>query len=201
MPLPPSKSWCRWVECRVDKCQLVTVGHHQYSVPEKFVGSKVRVALTYSKVEIEKDGEKITIHKRKYGKEDSLALDHYLDQLQRKPGAFSYAKASKQATFDPNLTKMRDRLSDKYGKSKANRQFVDLLLLQRRWSQKEVIKGVQKALDLGAIDVSAVENILCQQKLSGGAEREELQKLMPIYPVKWDFNLSSYREPCQEVAL
>lgn len=201
IPLPPSKSWCRWVECRVDKCQLVTVGHHQYSVPEKFVGSKLRVALTYSKVEIEKDGEKISIHKRKYGKEDSLALDHYLDQLQRKPGAFSYAKASKQATFDPNLTKMRDRLSDKYGKNKANRQFVDLLLLQRRWSQKEVINGVQKALDLGAIDVSAVENILCQQNLSSGTKREELQKLMPIQPTQWDFNLSSYKELCQEVAL
>jgi len=96
---------------------------------------------------------------------------------------------------------MRDRLSDKYGKNKANRQFVDLLLLQRRWSQKEVIKSVQKALDLGAIDVSAVENILCQQNLSSGTEREELQKLMPIQPAQWDFNLSSYKELCQEVAL
>ena len=86
----------------------------------KFVGSKVRVALTYSKVEFGKDGEKIAIHKRRYGQEDSLSLDHYLDQLQRKPGAFSYAKASKQATFDPNLTKIRDRLSDKYGNTKAN---------------------------------------------------------------------------------
>jgi hypothetical protein len=124
-----------------------------------------------------------------------------LDQLQRKPGAFSYAKASKQATFDPNLSKMRDRLSDKYGKNKANRQFVDLLLLQRRWSQKEVIKGVRKALDLGAIDVSAVENILRQQNLSSGTEREELQKLMPIQPTQWDFNLSSYKELCQELAL
>jgi hypothetical protein len=96
---------------------------------------------------------------------------------------------------------MRDRLSDKYGKSKANRQFVDLLLLQRRWSQKEVIRGVQKALDLGAIDVSAVENILCQQNLSSGTQREEIQKLMPIQPTQWDFNLSSYKELCQEVAL
>ena len=66
---------------------------------------------------------------------------------------------------------------------------------------EKALLDYQKALDLGAIDVSAVENILCQQNLSSGTQREEIQKLMPIQPTQWDFNLSSYKELCQEVAL
>jgi transposase len=200
-PIPPKKSWCRWLECRVDKCQLVTVDKHQYSVPEKFVGSKVRVALTCDKVEIAKEGEIIAVHDRQYEQEDSLKLDHYLDQLQRKPGAFSYAKVSNQVHFDPKMIEMKNRLTDKYGNRKANKQFVNLLLLERKWHRKEVIEGVKKALDLGAIDVSAVENIIRQKELSFSKRATNFECLLPIASVKWDFNLSAYRELCQEAPL
>ena len=103
MPLPTQKIWRRYIDAKVDKCQLVTVDHHQYSVPERFVGSKVRVGLTPFKIEIFKEGEVIAVHERRYGKGDSLSLDHYLDQLSRKPRAFSYAKAYKEREFDPKL--------------------------------------------------------------------------------------------------
>lgn len=70
MPLPPQKTWRRYMECRVDKCQLVTVDHHQYSVPERFVGSRVRIDLTPFKIEMLKDNEVIAVHERRYGKGD-----------------------------------------------------------------------------------------------------------------------------------
>jgi len=176
------------------------VDNHQYSVPEKFLGCTIRVALTWKTVELIKDGETIAIHTRLYGSEDGLILDHYLDQLRKKPGAFPYAKATQKAQFDSQLLKMRSRLSDKYGESKANRQFVNLLLLQRRWSENDVVQGVKEALELGAIDVSAVETILRQKELSPSKPQEEMRYLMPISSMKWDFNLSSYRELCTEVA-
>lgn len=200
MSLPTQKTWRRYIAAKVDKCQLVTVDHHQYSVPERFVRSKVRIGLTPFQTEIFKDGEGIAVHERRYGKGDSLSLDHYLDQLSRKPRAFSYAKACKERKFDSKLLEMRDRLSSKYGSSTANKQFIDLLLLQRRWNQKEVAEGVQKALDLGAIDVSAVETILRQKSLSPNWERQDLQSLMPLSSKSWSFDLSAYRELCQEVA-
>jgi hypothetical protein len=127
-------------------------------------------------------------------------LDDYLDQLRRKPGAFSYTKALKNNEFDPELLKMKSCLEDKYGGSKANRQFVDLLLLQRRWSKKDLIQGVKRALDLGAIDVSAVEAILRQRGLSQPKLQEEMEQLIPIGSMKWNFNLSSYKELCREIA-
>ena len=114
LPCPVKKSWCRWVDCRVDKCQLVTVDHHQYSVPEKFVGCRVRAALTWDKVELIKNGETIATHTRFYGLEDGLVLNDYLDQLRRKPGAFSYTKALKNNEFDPELLKMKSCLEDKF---------------------------------------------------------------------------------------
>lgn len=200
LPSGVKKSWCRWSQCRVDKCQLVTVEHHQYSVPERFVGCTVRAAITWKKIEVIKEGELIAVHERLYGSEDGLILDHYLDQLKRKPGALPYTKASKRAQFDPAFLEMRNRLSDKYGSSKANRQFVDLLLLQRSWNKKELLQGVQKALDLGAIDVSAVETLLRQKHLSHSKSQKEMEDLMPRSATKWDFNLSSYRELCMEVA-
>jgi len=62
------------------------------------------------------------------------------------------------------------------------------------------LEGVQKALDLGAIDVSAVETILRQKSLSPNWERQDLQSLMPLNSKNWSFDLSDYRELCQEVA-
>ena len=88
-----------------------------------------------------------------------------MDQLQRKPGALSYAKVANQVHFDPEMIEMKNRLTDKYGNKKANKQFVNLLLLERKWHRKEVVEGVKKALDLGAIDVSAVENIIRQKRV------------------------------------
>lgn len=201
-PLPPKKVWCRWIDCRVDKCQLVTIDHHQYSIPEKFVGSLVRAALTISTTELFKDGELVAVHPRVYGKEDSLKLDHYLDQLQRKPSAFCYAKAVTQSDFHPKLKEMWNRLSEKYGSKEANRQFVSILLLRRQWSQKELLKGVKEALHWGAIDYAAVETSLRQRQLSAThINYEELHSFIPTSSMKWDFNLSSYAELCKEIAL
>lgn len=200
-PLRAKKSWYRYSDARVDKCQLVTVDCHKYSVPERFVGSRVRVAVTHNQVEIMKDNEVIATYAKKYTKEDSLTLDHYLNQLRRKPGALPYAKVSKQAVLDTTLLEMKDRLSAKYGDKKANKEFVDLLILQRRWDEKAVIEGVKKALDLGAIDTSSVENLLRQKTLTPNVNIEDMQKISSIPCIKWDFNLSVYKELCEEVAL
>jgi len=200
-PLPPKKAWCRWIDCRVNKYQLVNVDHHQYSVPERFIGGFIRVALTTSKVEIFKEEELVAEHQRQYGGKDALNLDHYLDQLKRKPGAFPYAKPVTQSNFDPELLKMWCRLSKKYGNREANRQFVSILLLRRRWSQKELLTGVAQALDLGAIDCAAVETILRQKQLSNNSFIENLQGIMPTDAIKWDVDLSSYKELCQGIAL
>lgn len=198
MPLCPRKTWCRWVDSRADKCQLITVDNHQYSVPEKFVGSWMRIALTLYELEAFKDGELIATHPRQYGTTDHLKLDHYLDQLKKKPSSFPYVKAVTQNHFHPKLVEMRNRLSEKYGSKEANRQFVSILLLRRKWSQEELLIGVEQALDLGAIDHSAVEMILRQKELSETSiSEEEIKSLIPsINKSGWSFDLNCYADLC-----
>jgi hypothetical protein len=72
IPLPPRKSWCKSLDCRVDSCQLASIDHHQYSVPEKYIGASVRVLLDIFQIKIFKDDEMIAMHKRQYGNEDSV---------------------------------------------------------------------------------------------------------------------------------
>lgn len=201
-PLPPPKTWWRYLDVKVDKCQLITVDHHQYSVPEGYIGSTLRVGLTPFSVEIFKERDQVANHSREHGKKDSLKLDHYLDQLAYKPHAFSHAKVVVQNQFHPHLLQMRERLAQKYGHKEANKQFVSILLLRRHWSQEELLQGVETALYWGAIDCAAVENILRQKRLSMSLPtEEEIKSFIPGKSYSWEFDLNIYKELCWEVAL
>ena len=201
-PLPPKKQWCRWTFCRVDQCQLMTIDRHQYSVPEKFVGCSLRVAITIDRIEVYSDKEKIADHKRQYGKTDSLEVDHYLDQLVRKPRALSYAKVIVQNRFHPKLMEMWSRLLEKYGTKEANRQFVSILLLRRQTCYEDLLIGVEKALKWGAVNSDAVETIIRQGQLEEpGEDKKGSSPLIPIREAGWEFNLAPYGELCMERAL
>ena len=184
----------------MNKCQLVTIDNHQYSVPEKFVGSHIRAAVTISEIEIFKDEDLVALHQRQYGKEDSLKLDHYLDQLLYKPAAFSYAKAVSQHTFDPILLEIWNRLSEKHGKKEGNKQFTSILLLRRTCNQEELLKGVEQALNYGAIEYAAVELMIRQAEVSSAnIDEREIHQFIPTASPKWRFDLAPYAELCEEV--
>lgn len=201
-PLPPKKKWCRFVDCRVNQCQLITIDNHQYSVPEKFVGCSMRAAVTIFEIEVFKDSETITNHLRQYGNKDTLQLDHFLDQLLKKPAAFSYAKVVAQNSFHPQLIEMKKRLSEKYGNKEATRQFVSILMLRRQWSQEDLLAGVKKALEWGAVDYAAVETIIRQHQISEPiTDNEKVQSFIPVKEMDWKFDLSPYAELCREAIL
>ena len=55
---------------------------------------------------------------------------------------------------------------------------------------------------MGAIDCAAVETIIRQQQISEPlTNRENLQSLIPIREMDWEFDLSPYAELCEEAAL
>jgi transposase len=200
-PLPPRKRWSKSVDCRVDSCQLIGIDHHEYSVPEKYVGSYVRVALGVFQLKVFKDEELIAIHERQYGDSGSLDLNHYLDQLQYKAAAFWDCKAVHDHQFDQRYLEIWRRLSERLETKEANRQFVKILLLGRRYSQKDLLKAIELSLKYGAIDHSAVENILRQQDVQYPTfNEEELQKeLKSAHIFSWEFDLAPYAKLCEEV--
>jgi len=201
IPLPPRKSWNKSLDCRIDSCQLASIDNHEYSVPEKYVGASVRVLLGVFQIKIFKDDEMIARHNRQYGNEDSLILDHYLDQLQYKTAAIRDSKVIQNHHFDPRLDEMWRRLLARHETKEANRQFVKILLLGRCFSQEDLLEAITVCLRLGAIDHAAVEITLKKQTRQSIVFDEEKLKdqLKSVEQKSWEFDLSPYAELCGEV--
>jgi hypothetical protein len=90
----------------------------------------------------------------------SAQLDHYLELLQRKPGGLEHSVALSQERDRGSWPECFDRLwaglTDRYGRSDAARQMVDVVLLCREHGPARVELVVRGALAAGAIDGRAV---------------------------------------------
>jgi hypothetical protein len=77
---------------RVDGLGCVRVRTNLYSVPAAS-GKTVEVRLYLSYVEVRDEGRRIACHERCHGRQQQvLDLEHYLDVLERKPGALIGSK-------------------------------------------------------------------------------------------------------------
>lgn len=196
LPLLQPKKWRRWVNSRVDRCQLITVDRHFYSVPEKFVGVRVDVALTAFGVEVFKEQEPIAIHSRQFGKDDSLCLDHYLDQLARKPLAFNNSKAVHQHQFPFQLQRVWEYFQQRKSKKEANAQFIEILLLGRQ--HPKLLEAIELSFQYGAVNPSSITNLANQLEIPKQMfDTESVKKLLPENKgINFIFDLSRYGELC-----
>jgi hypothetical protein len=106
-------------------------------------------------------GAVVARHERLHGKFGTSAqLDHYLELLTRKPGGLEHSLALAQqrergawpAAFD----ELWAALVDRYGRSDAARQMVDVLMLCREHGPDRVVLAVRGVLAAGAHDGRAV---------------------------------------------
>jgi hypothetical protein len=101
-------------------------------------------------------------HERLHGRFGTSAqLDHYLELLQRKPGGLEHSVALSQERDRGCWPECFDRLwaglVERYGRSDAARQMVDVVLLCREHGPARVELAVRGALAAGAIDGRAVQ--------------------------------------------
>ncbi|MFG3008643.1 Mu transposase domain-containing protein [Streptomyces calvus] len=95
----------RLFSLRVDRYAQVSVRTNRYSVPVGLIGRTVRVMLYASEVVVCNGRKEVARHERLTAKGQSrLGLDHYLEALVRKPGAFPGATALEQARSAGKLT-------------------------------------------------------------------------------------------------
>jgi hypothetical protein len=146
---------------RVDQKSLVTVRQNRYSVPVALAGLKVSARVGAREITISHAGQQVARHERLHGKfATSARLDHYLELLQRKPGAFEHSVALAQergrgawpACFD----ELWRRIETRIGVSEAARQMVDVLMLCREHGPEPVELAVRGALAAGAHDGRAI---------------------------------------------
>jgi transposase len=153
----------------VDKQGCVTVKTNFYSVPVR-AGTRVEARVHPLHVEIWHGGGLIARHERCHGRRQHvLDLEHYLDVLSHKPGAFAGSKPLAQwraagrwpACYDQLWT----RLQARHGKQNGTRAMVAVLALGTEFGHERLRVAVAATVSLGACDVAAVQYLLTEAGL------------------------------------
>jgi len=199
-PLLPIRKWGQRDTRLVNRYQMVEVYDHFYSVPEKFVGSYVRVAIGAFSIEIYTKEKFIYEHIRIFAPGvDSLLLDHYLDQLRKKPGALWDCKATKGLLKDKALEVIWERLFERNPIRKAQKDFIEILYLKKKYKEQNWRAAINKTLECGAYDPAAIESIIRMLITPTSSDEKAVQKrLEHIFIPVWECNLSEYATLSEE---
>jgi transposase len=159
----PAEPFPAWEEAtpRVDSKALATVRTNRYSVPARLAGLTVAARVGAREISFWHDGRQVACHERLAGRHGtSVQLDHYLDLLQRKPGALARSLALRQerdrGDWPACLDELWAQITERVGRQEAARQIVDVMLLCREHTPARVELAIKGALAAGAYDSNAV---------------------------------------------
>ena len=151
---------CKKQSTCVSSMSLVRFDTNDYSVPVRHAYQPVVVKGYIDRVEVFRDGECIARHKRLWGKGDAAYEPrHYLELLERKPGALDHARPFDGWQLPACFGRLRRRLEADYGKD-GKRDFIQVLMLLGKYPVARLAKAVAKALNWGAIRPDAVKQFL-----------------------------------------
>src|SRR5271167_378208 len=148
---------------RVDGLGCVRVRTNLYSVPAK-PGKTVEVRLYPSYVEVREQGRCIARHERGYQRNQQvLELEHYLDVLERKPGALAGSKPlaawRQRGLWPENYDRLWEELIRRHGKPSGTRQMIEVLSLIKPYGHERVRTAVAEAITLGCSDAAAIRHL------------------------------------------
>jgi transposase len=154
----------------VDSKGCVRVRTNWYSTPLR-AGSRPEVKILPAYIEVWKEGRLVARHERCYGSgRQALNLEHYLEVLERKPGALAGSTPLKQwreqgrwpVSFDRLWASLQERL----GKQEGTRAMIELLLLGREQGYGRLEKAIAQAVELGCTDAAAVRYLMQASELT-----------------------------------
>lgn len=154
----------------VNRLGCVVVKTNAYSVPVK-AGTRVQVRLTAATVAIWHGGRCVAEHPRAYGRyQEVLELEHYLDVLERKPGALAGSKPLEQwrqrGRWPASYDQFWQGLIARHGHQAGTRAMIDLLQLGRRHGEARLRHAIDTALALGCTDSAAVAHLMTAPQLT-----------------------------------
>ncbi|MGH3635477.1 MAG: IS21 family transposase [Pseudonocardiaceae bacterium] len=160
LPLEPFDP-ARQLMARVDNRARVCLRQCYYSVPARLVGRHLPVRLSASTVQVLDGSTVIARHQRAFGRHiEVLALDHYLEVLQKKPGALPGATALAQAkatgVFTATHQQYWDAVRTKLGDGPGTRALIEVLLAHRTLPAEALKTAMDKAIAAGSLDPAAV---------------------------------------------
>ena len=155
---------------KVDGLGCVRVRTNLYSVPAA-PGATVEARVCPSHIEIREEGRAIARHERCYEHQQQiLELEHYLDVLERKPGALAGSKPLAMwrekglwpASYDRLLAEMIER----HGKASGTRQMIQVIQLVKKRGHAHLQKAIGLALSTGCSDAAAIRHLVCTEELT-----------------------------------
>jgi transposase len=146
---------------KVDTKGRVSVRQSFYSVPVGLARRAVTVRLGAQALEVIAEGRVVARHERSLHKgTEDLVLDHYLEILQRKPGALPGSTALAQARASGSFSATHERFwaeaRRKLGDGAGTRALIGVVLLQRRLAADVVVAAMEAALVIGSVDPEVV---------------------------------------------
>ena len=167
LPLPAQECEARRItQANANSLSLVQFDTNRYSVPVKYAHRTITVVATVDDVKLVYEDRLIARHRRHWGREryfyDPI---HYLALLERKPGAFDYARplADWQLPGCFNVLRRRmERTPDGLG----TKEFIRVLLLLEKASLEELSTAVEYAMGLGIADADTIRIIVEHQRES-----------------------------------
>jgi len=160
----------------------VKVRTNFYSTPLR-PGTRPQAKLLPAYVEIWQERECVARHERSFGRyEQVLDLEHYLDALEKKPGALAGSSPLRQwrerGRWPESFDRLWQSLQERHGKQVGTREMIELLTLGKRHGWERLQQAVEKALALSCTDAAAVRHLLMATELGRpGAELVELNGL------------------------
>lgn len=164
---------------KVNTSRCVRVLTNFYSVPLP-VGLEVQVKVHSAYVEIWHQGECVARHERCFRRQQKvLNLEHYLDVLTKKPGAFAGCTALEQwrtqGHWPNSFDQFWEALKQRRGQQPGTRAMIDVLLLGREYGYPLLKQALEKALDLHCFDVEAVRLLLASERIGERGPGESIE--------------------------
>ena len=162
----------------VDGYGRVKVKGNWYSTPLR-PGARVTARAWPAHLELCWEGKLAARHERSYGRGcQTLNLEHYLDVLEKKPGALKSSTPLQQwrqaGRWPACLDTLWQQLESRHGRAQGTREMIALIragTADNQWPR--LIAAVEEALRLGVSDTAAVLHLL-QKPASDRSKRYAL---------------------------
>ena len=182
LPLPPSDyECCHMTTVRLTPYAQATFETNRYSIPANRARREVTLKAYPFWVEIWDGMDLLARHPRCYEREqDVFDPLHYLSLLERKPGAFDYAKPLKRwrEGWPPSYNLLLRTLRATWPEGRGIQEFVRILQLHQHYAAPLIEQAIEQALSYGCVHLDGV--LSCLRQVVDLAEHPAKEETKPL---------------------
>ena len=130
----------------VSSQSLVRYDTNDYSVPVSYAHHQVTIKASFRFIEVFHKDQHIATHRRCWDRECQIFNPlHYLELLERKPGALDHARPLENLHL-PECFNTYRRLLEEH-RDNGTKEYIQILLLLNKYSVQRIAKAINKALN------------------------------------------------------